>query len=705
MSLDFRGLLTAAAIAAVVVGGSVLPASAAEPGDATSAAPIEIDFSQLDAMGTYPEAQFERAAASLPQPLTDALAENPGISGAEYLARAEAGADASAVVDSLSESGVDVLGSRLEETTLVVNVATPDEAVAVEQTGAVAEIGEPEAIDLSRAADAKLMTDVSGGQAYYYEQSGSGYRCSIGFTGFNATTGAKLIATAGHCKGDSGYTLLTQSAPARNFALTSKRIGSDVPGSFQIGGGYDVGLIAVGSAVTPKPRVTTWKGSGGAPTTFTDVWDVTPAVVGAPMCKSGATSGWTCGVVMSIDEEVRVDDNRFAVNSIVTSACMLPGDSGGSALMGHSAIGINSWGTASRCGNSWTPTNQDGDYSGYSVLVSNTPGARTAAAKYGSGFEVAVAVAQPAISSPFSVAVIENDGVVSGTIAGGGPRHRVNIFVDGSTTPVVVPVSADGTWTTQLAGISEGIHSLRLEGRHGRWSKSTSTVTRYAIVGEPPLVAAMQSVSPGRSAIEISRSTFPAAAPVVYLTTGATKEILMSSISAGILSGGPVLIVSGDRLSGAAVAEISRLSPSRIVVAGDAGVVSDAFVRHLYALAPTVVRMARPQLDAVPLTVTLGAPFDPTTATQVYALAGVITPDASAPAGQAPAGQAPSGQAPSAAAPAAPAAPSGTAPARGVDLGALGAKDERTMAAASVLGPVNGWVGALSDPRVAIFRR
>ena len=64
-------------------------------------------------------------------------------------------------------------------------------------------------------------------------------------------------------------------------------------------------------------------------------------VVGAPACKSGARTGFSCGVVESVDQLVSVAgrplDNSFSVN-----ICALPGDSGGPIVSGTRALGVSS---------------------------------------------------------------------------------------------------------------------------------------------------------------------------------------------------------------------------------------------------------------------------------------------------------------------------------------------------------------------------
>jgi len=644
-----RGLVGTLAVGALALGSLGLPFAAVaadEPGvpDAT--------------MGDYPDSRFAAEAARMPDALVDALADNPGVTPIEYLAQAQAGVDAAAVLDSLEANGVEVLGSRLDDATLVVNVATSADARAVAATGAVPDRSAPVIPDYSTDR-AKLMTDISGGQAFYYEDNG-GYRCSVGFTGFNKATGAPVIATAGHCQNDGYgnggyYDLLTQPRPlvSTGFTFTGKHIGRSVPGSFLIGDGYDVGLIAVGGGWTPKPRVTTWNGGSGAPTTFTDVWDVAPAIVGATVCKSGATSGWTCGKVIEVDAEVEVGSNDLLVDSVVTTACMLGGDSGGSGLMGHLAVGINSWGTADRCGNPWSPTNRNGDISGFSTIVSENPSVSTLQTRVGDQFEIGVAVAAPALTSTRPVPMLQADGALSGTLANAGVRHSVEVYLDGATQPIVVPVDQAGAWSVPLEGLADGVHTVSLRGAYGLWSRGARGAARPFLIGAPRLLAALDSDSPAAASAAIAQQDFAGTAPVVYLATGSNPEDTLSAISAGMLSGGPVLLTRADELPEVVASEIRRLAPGRIVIAGDATAVTDAVIKRLYSLAPTVVRMARPQLDAVPLSVALAAPFNAASATQVYTLDGleyvapaapvaarpVATPPAAAPVAELPLGQ------------------------------------------------------------------
>ena len=56
-----------------------------------------------------------------------------------------------------------------------------------------------------------------------------------------------------------------------------------------------------------------------------------------PACKSGSTSGWTCGVVTAdkVTESVNDNGELLDVYGFHFSAFLLSGDSGGAIVSGH----------------------------------------------------------------------------------------------------------------------------------------------------------------------------------------------------------------------------------------------------------------------------------------------------------------------------------------------------------------------------------
>ncbi|MDH6677273.1 hypothetical protein M2284_001471 [Rhodococcus sp. LBL1] len=71
-------------------------------------------------------------------------------------------------------------------------------------------------------------------------------------------------------------------------------------------------------------------------------------VVGAPVCKFGQTSGYTCGTVQDAAYSTDLYGNggeSWRVHGFTHNACTLAGDSGGAIITGTRALGITSGST------------------------------------------------------------------------------------------------------------------------------------------------------------------------------------------------------------------------------------------------------------------------------------------------------------------------------------------------------------------------
>ena len=88
------------------------------------------------------------------------------------------------------------------------------------------------------------------------------------------------------------------------------------------------------------------------------------------------------------------------------------------------------------------------------------------------------------------------------------------------------------------------------------------------------------------------RASAASATPVVYVATGENFPDALGAASAAAVNGGPVLLVQKNSIPAETAAELSRLSPDVIYVAGGTAVVSDAVVNQLTAYASSVVRVA-----------------------------------------------------------------------------------------------------------------
>ncbi|TLW93722.1 trypsin [Saccharomonospora piscinae] len=168
-----------------------------------------------------------------------------------------------------------------------------------------------------RLGDAVRVEQVAGGfdAAIYGGEAitGGGSRCSAGF---NANSGGQnYIVDAGHCTG----------------AVSQWNVGPSVGASFP---GNDYGLIRNDTGSAPG-AVSLYNGSAQA------INSAANAYVGQSICKSGSTTGLTCGTVQATN--VTVNYPQGAVYQLVqTSASVNSGDSGGALFAGSTGLGITS---------------------------------------------------------------------------------------------------------------------------------------------------------------------------------------------------------------------------------------------------------------------------------------------------------------------------------------------------------------------------
>lgn len=541
-------------------------------------------------MGAYGTEQFADAARALPKGLVTALGRDEGVTAVEYLAGAAAATDAGEVLDALAGDRVTVLGSRLEGTEFFVSVASKD-AAAVAATGATPVVAKPTAPKFSsknlRFAASNLSDrELSGGESLYFEDKKNGYRCSVGFTGYRLSDHAPQLVTAGHCiaKGVKSYSFLGQSRPNR-FDSVGPTVGKPVSGSFHLGRGYDSGLIGIRSGWKPTPTVLTWHGTRtGAPDETMKVRDRIPAVVGATLCKSGATSGWTCGEVLAVDYLQNVEG--ATVTSIIADTCMLAGDSGGSAVIGDAAVGINSWSSFRTCSD---PT----AISGFFPLAP-TSGSRSIASLFRSTWEPAVAVDTP-VSTSWSSSPEPYGTAVSGTITNANPRTRVEITMAGKKYRV--PVAADGSWSFESWGVEAGASLWYSTGRWGTWSKSVAAPTRVLQIAAPELVTIAGGDNAVAAAIDTAKAQHPDGAATVYLANPTQTTDVYAAASGSLSTGAPALL-STATVPAEVIAALKDLGATRVIVAGTSGHISAGSLAVLRANGFTVNVVSDDALNA-----------------------------------------------------------------------------------------------------------
>ncbi|MGP9501079.1 trypsin-like serine protease [Specibacter sp. AOP5-B1-6] len=296
-----------------------------------------------------------------------------------------------------------------------------------------------------------LASDVVNGQGYAAFAGEDASACSIGWNGFNAA-GKAAVITAGHCAADGNAkkTVLTDptTEPAEGGAggVLTEDLGTF--GFSQFGGannspatnpdtnpgnvGTDVAVIdGINPELNQLAKVTDWTTPADPKASGPKVTGVSNAVAGAKICKSGRTTGWTCGTVdeantiflvggHNIEEDP--DDVRAVRGFSSADLESAPGDSGGAIISGTKAVGMISAGG-----------------SGHVYGVSLTD-----ALKHAKGYTVKIALNAPKVTT---TEPIFRSTDVTGTVAGAPAGTTVAVTIDGKTTKTTV--DADGNWTVK----------------------------------------------------------------------------------------------------------------------------------------------------------------------------------------------------------------------------------------------------------------
>jgi hypothetical protein len=185
------------------------------------------------------------------------------------------------------------------------------------------------AVKIEHVAEAPTTYwNLIGGQAI---TTSSGSRCSLGFNA-RSSGGTRYVITAGHCTNLGG-----------TWSGAGGTIGTVAGSSFPTN---DYGVIRVSSSsAVSTPLVDRY--SSGSDVTVTGA---VTASVGMGVCRSGSTTGWRCGSVLSTNQTVCYSQG-CVYQMIRTNVCAEPGDSGGSLVTNPGsgsrvqAVGLTSGGS------------------------------------------------------------------------------------------------------------------------------------------------------------------------------------------------------------------------------------------------------------------------------------------------------------------------------------------------------------------------
>lgn len=314
--------------------------------------------------------QAAPAADRLPADLVAAIQRDLHLSPQEYLERADAAQQVAGFASDLRRVDPGSFGGAWldDDGTPTVAVTSSEATARVVAAGYRAEVApspvvapEDPLAQRNRRSNTPLSvprirvasgTDPIGGDAYVttlepIATAGAFMVCSFGFTAADSA-GTPLVLSAGHCDPSPATAGTANAAPVyapdRTDIRNSPRVGGFAEsGLGGTGGGLDYSAIRL----TPEAAAgglgrPTVRGAGGSALTITGT---AVPVVGAPVCKSGQASGYTCGTVQDADYTTDLYGNggeAWSVHGFTDNACTLAGDSGGAIITGTRALGITS---------------------------------------------------------------------------------------------------------------------------------------------------------------------------------------------------------------------------------------------------------------------------------------------------------------------------------------------------------------------------
>jgi streptogrisin C len=182
--------------------------------------------------------------------------------------------------------------------------------------------GDSVRIERRPAAAAPKPAEVLAGGFQFVPPNGGA--CSVGFNTLDSLN-RNVVLTAGHCVKAAGWT-------SRN----GYRIGTTRTANFPVD---DFGTFwnSYPSYWQPSPSVYKYNGTYAR---LAGLW--TNPTVGSTICKSGRTTGYTCGRITALNQSVAYPQG--VVGGLVRhSACVEGGDSGGANISaGNYALGVTS---------------------------------------------------------------------------------------------------------------------------------------------------------------------------------------------------------------------------------------------------------------------------------------------------------------------------------------------------------------------------
>ncbi len=203
------------------------------------------------------------------------------------------------------------------------------------------------------------------------------------------------------------------------------------------------------------------------------------------------------------------------------------------------------------------------------------------------------------------------DALIAGPIAG----------IAGDPILLVMPDLVPTETTQELQRLAP--RSITILG--GEASISGSVADRLATLTSAE-IDRIAGASRYETAAKIAASGFPNGADVVFVANGDAYPDALTGAAAAAKGGGPLLLIERDEIPEAIADELVRLNPTRIVILGGTGVVSQETEATLGTFAATVDRVWG--MDRFLTAAAIARTFFPDGASTVYIATGWNFPDA-----------------------------------------------------------------------------
>ncbi|WP_443469131.1 S1 family peptidase [Microbacterium sp. A196] len=399
--------------------------------------------------------------------------------------------DAEIVAFGVNASGDDVVVATEE------SVATPEGEATVEKFAADAGMPSAEIVKVSETPVAFAASDVVGGQGYLgLEPDDEAFPCSIGFAAWSPS-GDPALLSAGHCApttalvlsspsedpaaGGPGYIVIEGTPELGDFGFYQYGGAGGTPGTNGDPEATDISVITIdpASGYVPLPAVTDWTTAGDSSDSLA-ASTISVSASGAPVVgtvsKSGRTTGFTSGEVKAshLVDGWSLIAGKW-VRGFQSNVLAAPGDSGGSVIQGNTAVGVISGGS---------PADPDRDIEQFTWSTSLVHALPTTG-----GYEVALDIAAPIVTTPAAGSSVEAGAVISGTAAG-----SESVEISGAGATFTVPVTS-GAFTFTAPG-TPGTYTHTLKAVNGL-SKSDPTSYALTVLEAHPVAPAVTSIAGG----------------------------------------------------------------------------------------------------------------------------------------------------------------------------------------------------------------